>query len=464
MNIGNQYKDSKLYRGIKYSNGLPLLMEDLTEFSDTIASKSSFLLSSILGSGLINEIDIYYNPTGIGISNPAVLNIEGDICLIKNSQNRYLTTMADIRKANQKSGLICVVGWYQHITSQTTMKEYGGVNNLELENDLIYKPLGIQVTTRYQFRWDTCIIPADTLGVSTNITIPARDRNGVPRNSQITITDLSSLDSIYTAVAPKSMDYAVDSKIYIIPLMKYTINEDSQSLQSIESVDTRKTEGSQESTFIKTTEEPVGIFSEGTTWYNPETNEFRIYVQGIGFVPTSSKVGILRYQYVNIASSNIEKSQDISYKLDFSNIYQDDIIDVSYEGLALKEGADYSLDRESKQLKLLNFTRVSGERLIVNLTRLVKTTNAKDFIGEFNQHTNLVSNNILSGHVRLSDDISEELDSSSGVAVTPKAVISAIRIKDESSENIYQFIVSNNNLYIENISTKERKLVVSNII
>ena len=55
MNIGSQYNDKKLYRGIKHADGLPLTSEDLHEYADTQVKKNDYLLSSILGSGVIKE-------------------------------------------------------------------------------------------------------------------------------------------------------------------------------------------------------------------------------------------------------------------------------------------------------------------------------------------------------------------------------------------------------------------------
>ena len=37
---------------------------------------------------------------------------------------------------------------------------------------------------------------------------------------------------------------------------------------------------SRASGFIKSTSEPVGVFLDGTIWYNPNTEEFKTYVAG----------------------------------------------------------------------------------------------------------------------------------------------------------------------------------------
>lgn len=326
MNIGDRYSETKLYRGIKNSNELPLIAEDLHEFSDTLINKSSYLLNSILGSGLIKDLNISVSSEGLSLLEPAILHIDGDICLIKNSASKYLASMSELYDNSLRTGTILVVGWYQHLHATSVMREYGGVTNDVLENNLMYEPLDIQVSTRYQFRWDIGVLHGEeNLGA---LSIKARDVNGDEIPGEYKFSNIESKDSIYTADAPAGMDYCVDGKVYIIPLIDYETSTESREIAGARNVAIRK---------------------------------------------TSTKVEFIEQRFIDVASTDINSPSDIDIQMDFSSIPEDGVLQVSYEGLELLEGIDYVFNRSSRVITLLGFTRKAGENLVVTLTYLRST-------------------------------------------------------------------------------------------
>lgn len=460
MNIGNKYSDEKLYRGIKVGNGLPLLAEDIHEFSDTISNKNRHLLNSILGSGLIKEFEISYDSKGVSLNSPAILNIEGDICIIKNSTGKYLTLLSDMYNPTSLKGNICVVGWYQNITSYTTMREYGGVSNKEIPNDLLNKDLNMQVSTRYQFRWDIAIAPVGNIEDISSITIPRRDANGNLLGSNYVLNSLNKKDSIYITDPPAGMNYVVD-KIYIIPIIEYTNIESSTTPGSIRNINLRRPNST--GNIIKSTSEPTGRFYDGQEWFNPETLEFRTYVENVGFVANTTKTGFIRYRVLFTIPSDDTEDMDLT---ELPIINYEDILEIIYEGLQLSQDYDYYIySVEDKPYPLIhwNIPVKAGEKFSVNLTRLVEANNVTSLTNDLTKHINKISNSITNGHVKLSDATNSDSSSSSGVAATPKAVKESKILKDTSTSKSYKFSVENGILYIENIATGVKKTLLTGL-
>lgn len=458
MNIGNKYADNKLYRGVRVGNNLPLMAEDVLEMSDTIANKNKHLLDSILGSGLIKELDISYNSTGVTLKSPAILNIEGDICLVKNSSNKYLAYLSDMYSPTSRKGIICIVGWYQHLTSSTTMREYGGVSNKQLTNDLYNTTLGIQVSTRYQFRWDVAIVHESDVDNLTSVVIPQRDANGDLLSSGHVLSYFTKKDSVYLADPPPEMDYVVD-KIYIIPLIEYTNMESSHSLESIKCVDTRRPNST--GNIIKSTTEPTGRFYDGQEWFNPDTLEFKTYIQDVGFVANTTKTGFVRYQGTYTIPADNITSMNLS---DLPAIQDTDILEVIYEGLQFSRGIEYNLPYDTSPTIEWAIPVTAGEKFVVTMTKLVDASNVTSLNTELTKHINSKSNNLNSGHVKLSDSISSDSNASSGVAATPKAVHDARVLKDATLGKSYVLSVDNGVLYIENTSTGVKKTLMTNLV
>lgn len=290
MNIGSQYNYKKLYRGIKHADGLPLTSEDLHEYADTQVKKNDYLLSSILGSGVIKEPSYSLTSGNLFLSEPLVLNIEGDIVLVKQSDSPLFSDWNPSGTTSQ--GIVAVVGWYQLINSTTTMKEYGGVNNTTLTNDLVRPPLDIQVSTRYQFRWDIVGyegVHKDLSNLPTNLTFKNRDKDGeVTTGTNYVVTEnLQRIDAIYKGTANQSISYAVDNQVYIIPFLHYTYDTTNNVVSSISSIGVRRTSGMK---FVSSNTQPTGIFYDGDVWFNSDSREFKTYVSNIGWVASAPKM------------------------------------------------------------------------------------------------------------------------------------------------------------------------------
>ena len=442
LNIGHNYAENKVYRGIRTSNGLPYLAEDFHEVFDTIANKNSYVFGSILGSGILKDIEISISSAGIKLINPAILNIEGDICLVKNSDSLYFSSKEELTSTKST---IYVVGWYQHITASTTMRDYGGVRNESLPNDLIYEPLGIQVSSRYQFRWDTVILPNDLVELPSTLEIPARDANGELTGGNYTLRNISRKDSLYIADPPVNMDYAID-KVYIIPLIECNLSSNG-SILSAKSVSVLKTNSS--GSVSVDDSEPTDDLHTGDMWYDKSAEELKIYIEGLGFLSSAPKFGFLQYQCVDISQVDILEPRDITVQLDLPALLDTDILRVTYEGLELLEGTDYTINRQSLTLTLLNFTRMVGERLTVSMMRLVKSSEVASLATSVSTHVSSSGTQSSPGHLRLTDSIAGAEDVTAGVAVTPKAVQDALLLTDTSTGTKYKLVVTNGNLTIQ---------------
>lgn len=448
MNIGSTYADNKLYRGIKYSDGLPLLAKDLHEFSDTISQKNRYLLDNVVGSGILNTIQPYATPTGVRLREPAVLNVSGDICLIHTSTDVDLIGLDSL--SSYDSGSIVVVGWYQNITALTDMKEYGGVINDTLQNDLLYDPLNIQVSSRYQFRWDIVVVEG-YVSSDSSLELHLKDANGNDKGETAIITLGDQIGYMFRASAPSSMNYAVDG-LYIIPLLDYSYDRENNSLDTVKSSPTRQTS----TALLESEVEPSGTFPNGTVWYNPLNREFRTYIKGTGFIPNSSQVGFVQYRYTNTETTDnyISRPQDITYSLAGSSIpdlLDSDLIRVTYEGLELLPSVDYVIDISGMSITLMNFTRIKGETLTVTVTRLVEANDVTNLTELIITHTRDTSTLDSPGHVKLSDSVNSSLGVTEGVAATPKAVRDSQILTDEVTGKKYKLKVSNGELQLSEV-------------
>lgn len=442
MNIGNTYAENKVYRGIRHSNKLPLTAEDLHEFADTLYAKSGHLLENLVGSGIISKSALTLTSDGIQIVSPISVNIAGDIVIIGNSADKQFVRRTDLLDTTK--GTVFVVGWYQHLDFSSVLKEYGGVQNDTLVNDFIYTPLNIQVSTRYQFRWDVVVIKGD---VPTPLTfnLPLRDKDGELTGESAEITT-NTLGSIYIADAPPEMDYAVDG-LYIVPLIEYRYNTSTNNITSANTVPPRSSYN-----IIKQNTEPTGVFGEGTIWYNTDTEEFRTYIVGKGFVSNTAVFGIAQYQYVDKSTETNETPTDMTYFLDtVPSLANSDIVRVVYEGLELTADIDYTLDRSVRELTLKNFIRRSGETLTVYVTKITEITDATNITQTLSDHMRFIGGNNTAGHVKLSDDTDSDSGRLNGVAATPYAVKMSRIMKDELTDISYKLGIRNGVVYIEEV-------------
>lgn len=446
MLIGNRYVSNKLYRGIRVSNNLPLIAEDLHEFSDTLAEKSNQLLESILGSGIIKPATPLISKTGIGLSAPATVNIEGDICLIGNSESTNLIDISALE--GDTSGTIFIVGFYTHITATDTIKEFGGMMNSTLDNNLLYEPLGIQVSSRYQFIWDAVVLKGE-LKEDFSLELIERDIDGNPTSMKHILKPTSKVGSVYKTNAPTNTSYEIVSDIYMIPFLEYSYNSESATITEISSFPERKTSSS--GTVITLDTEPTGNFNTGDVWYNPISGEFKTYIEGKGFVSSTTKVGYVQYQFINVATEDITTPQNLTYEVDVPSIYDTDMIRVTYEGLELVDGVDYQIDYTNKRITLLNFIRYIGQRLVVTVNRLVEVNDVTSLSTTITTHIDIVGNDKDRGHLKLSDSIDSDENVNSGVAATPKAVKESRYIIDDTTGKKYRIGVNNGEIYASEV-------------
>lgn len=429
IQVGKQYADNKLYRGIKHVDGYPLTSEDLHEISDTIYKKQSYLMNNIIGYGLLNPLKLVRDAAGgIKLEEPAVLLIDGDISLV-HSDKDSLVPIDLINKSSYPSSLVAILGWYQHIDTSTKFKNYGGVlNSDELENDLL--KLGVQLSSRYQFRWIPIIVDQSMIESGTlNISIENRDKNGDLVSGTSNITATERVGDAYVAPKPSSMDYAI-SDLYIIPMCKYNYNNSTISnLTSVLPVAPKGTAG-----FINSEVQPVGEFSNGTVWYNPITGKFKIYVkESGGFIDRNSTMAFMRYRSHYTVLADNENSR-ISIPINISELAEGDLFRVMYGGLVLTPDLHYTVDYALNNITLIDFPITKDEIIVFDVTKLVEANDITNVTAKFNSHMIETSTSEKASHVKLSDTIDTTLDASKGVAITPKALTNIIDMLNNNIE------------------------------
>lgn len=366
MLIGKNYSDNKIYRGIRNYDGLPISSEDLHEYSDTAQRKAAFFLNSLVGSGTINEPSCRISSTGISLESPSVVLIDGDIALVQSDESPLVPI--ELVANSSSNGLVCIVGWYQHLTHSSTLRSYGGVNNTVIENDLVDKELGIQLSTRYQLRWDIITLDATeySSGASINFDILSRDANGDSLGEYISLTIPASEKSVRIVPKPESMSYA-ESDLYIVPILQYTYSDstisDARACRPLQAMSGGK--------FYNREIEPSGEHVEGDIWYVPSTQTFKFYIEGLGFVPITSHPRLVRYTNKFTFSESAISSSDITLDIGISLYNASSTLDVYYEGLLLYPSIDYTVDIQNNRIKLLNFTTVAGESVTFVVTSIV---------------------------------------------------------------------------------------------
>lgn len=368
MLVSKKYSDDRLYRGVRVYDGLPLSSDDLHEYADTLQRKNAFLLNNIVGAGALNEPACQISAAGISLESPSVILVDGDIALIQ-ADSAPLVPIDLIRQANYSEGLLCAIGWYQHLTHSSTLRAYGGVNNSVIENNLVDEELAIQLSTRYQLRWDIVLIDAAAYasGSSISINLLSRDAAGNSLSEYIPITIPASDQTVRSVAKPSSMDYAV-SDLYIVPILSYQYSESSIS-DAKAYRPTRGTGG-----FSNSETEPTGERVEGDIWYDPQNRVFKFYINGLGYVPIATDPRLARYtnQYVfdRSTTSNSNIPLDIGISLQNSSY----TLDVYYEGLLLSPNTDYVVDAVNNQVTLLNFTTRVNDTVTFVVTGLVEST------------------------------------------------------------------------------------------
>lgn len=280
MQIGTNFSEKRVYRGIKHYDSLPLLSKDIHEYSDTVAAKNSYIMKNVLGNGTLNEPKLVISGSGIALTEPSVVSIDGDIALIQ--ADSQLVSMNDIVSAGHTKGAVCIVGWYQHLNATDVVRGYGGVLNTSITNDLLDNPLNIQASTRYQFRWDVVLLAHDVVA-STNKSVTfshkVRDKDGTYLELVKNITTSSMNGDVRTLASSEHIPYAT-GPIYLVPILSY--DYDGSNIVDAKAWKSRKPGSAGE--FLVSETKPAGVYTAGSTWYNPLLKEFQYYVSGVGFV------------------------------------------------------------------------------------------------------------------------------------------------------------------------------------
>lgn len=420
MLIGSQYSDNKLYRGIKFYDSMPLVSEDLHEYEDMSSMKNAYIMNNIIGYGVLNTPKIQLSSTSIRLLEPAVVLIDGDVSLVQTDENLPLITRDTLVEYGITSGVICIVGWYQAIDASSTLRNYGGVDNSSLPNDIVNKKFGVQISSRYQFRWEVTLVR--DIPTLQYLTKPRRDAAGNILADETLLEVIDTVGDVCIAEKPEDMPYAI-SDIFIVPLLKYSLSEDNQisSVSNYLPVTPKGTSG-----FIDSIEMPTGEYTSGTVWYNHLTGEFRTYVAGRGFVENTSKMGYLQYQSVYTVPVNVSTPQDIVIPISIEELGEGDIIRVIYEGLTLIPGEQYTIDFENHSATLKDFTLLKDEKITFTAVKIVEANDISNITQLFTKHMDQSANDILSSHVKLTDYLDPNYDTSKGVAATPKLVYNAV--------------------------------------
>lgn len=450
MLIGNRYSDDKLYRGIRHYDHLPLTSGDLHEYADILQMKNALFMNNIIGSGTLNEPNCVISSAGVSLDTPSIVLIDGDISLIQ-SDNSPLVPMDNIKSLGYSEGIVCIVGWYQSLTASSTLRAFGGVNNSILENDILDKDLKIQVSTRYQLRWDVVILDGSEYanGTVMDFSLPNRDETGELTTGYTTISLGASESSVRVAQRPASMDYAV-SDLYVVPIIKYKY--DGTYITEIYAQRAVRPLGANQ--FLKSSEEPdpTARYSEGTIWYNPNTYKFRFYVEDVGFVPTASDLTFVQYNNsVTITEENLTPTS-ITLNIGISTLNNNDILQVLYNGVVLVAGQNYHIDYVNNNITLLDFTTDIGDIVTFIAIKLVDTNSVNSIATEFSSHIETTGSSITNGHVRLSDSANKFNGIESGIAATPKSVYDATTIIDTVTSKKYRLTVTNGVLGITEVS------------
>lgn len=447
MLIGNQYSDNKIYRGIRHYDSLPLASEDIHEYTDTVYMKTAYIMNNIIGYGALNAPAVTISNSGIRLTEPTVLLIDGDVSLIQSDDGAPLISKSEIAEAGYSIGSICIVGWYQAITANSTLRNYGGVKNSILPNDLLDEEFGVQLSSRYQFRWVPILLDSEDLSNDTiTFALSDRDSTGELLAETHEITATKKFGDSFTAPAP--MDYAV-SDLYVVPIAKYLYDVDSDNIQSASAHVPVSPKGS--SGFIKSETTPLGEYPEGTTWYNPITREFKTYVEGVGFVDSASTMGFLQYQSIYTIPTAIETTQDITLPIDINEFEEGDILQVVYEGLVLIANEHYTINYNNHTITLLGFTVNLGDKITFTVTKIVEANDITNITTTFTTHMASTGSSTREAHVKLSDSIDSTSDANGGTAATPRAVYESRLIADTTNNIKYRFGVENGLLYLEEV-------------
>jgi len=230
--IGNRHSINKLYAAIVNSDGLPLPASDIIETADTIRTKNALLYNQLLGSGVLNQPTLSISGTGVSVASPIYLHVDGEMVIIQPSTGLNLVNKATLDAVGTADVVVWALIWYQHLTTTSTLREYGGVNNTILTNDILHPTLGMQASSRYQLRWD--IVATSKANYesanSISVTVPIRDATGLATGSTVAVSTISKSGTMRRTNIPSFMSGFTADNPYLIPLAHITRNTSTQAI------------------------------------------------------------------------------------------------------------------------------------------------------------------------------------------------------------------------------------------
>lgn len=280
VNIGDRVSNNRMYSGIKFFDGMPLTSRDIHEVEDTLLTKLKLLTDTVIGTGMINSPTFAIDESGNLTSDEITLLINGDINVVAGSPLVTKYNLGLLTSDDHTDYALFICGWYEPIGSNSKVFKYGGVLNGTLENDLLDPTLGVQATSRYQFRWFPTVAQIDSADTkiedieTINIRAPYYNANSD------TFTYSVNNATVYSDYTNTGLGYFINGDNVLIPVAK--INTE---VNTVTAVLPTMPKGS--SLFIKQEAEPTGTYSEGTIWYNPTTKKFKTYITDEGFLETA---------------------------------------------------------------------------------------------------------------------------------------------------------------------------------
>lgn len=317
MTLSKLFDPSKIYNRLRFYDNLPLSADDLLETEDLSIYKNTILGDNLLGNGIINNPEISLDPSkGVKLSEPAAIYLDGDIFLVQS--DTYLLTAADMKALRSANGTICILAWQQQITSESVLRNYGGLDNKIITNDVLDNKWGIQVTTRYQWVWYPLAVSTASLKEdSIELNLIGRDANGDKTSNTFTVTSKSRYHGAFLLPAPKDLTHIL-SDMYLIPIATYQYDSSKGSSEQLSNVDIIR----------RTTSDTQTMYYSVDTKYTEETDIT---------IPITLKDRI------------------------------DNIVLVTYNGVALSEGQHYKFNKSERSITLLGFTTRVGDEVVIEV-------------------------------------------------------------------------------------------------
>lgn len=171
MNFSQKFDVKKLFSAVRFFDGLPLVHEDLHQLQDKERFARKTMASRLAYQGILDSPDISVEG-GQLVLRKSVLNLEGDFFVIQSSDGILEIPIPANTGGGSRTDTVVLEGFFKEVTATSTLKEYGGLNNSTISNDLTHQGTGIQVSTRYQFQWRVRILEGITDLTKVNAMTP----------------------------------------------------------------------------------------------------------------------------------------------------------------------------------------------------------------------------------------------------------------------------------------------------